>query len=848
MIKYNYATLLISLIISTSTFTDATAKASKLEKLKTLYRKDIKQNTAKVDLLNKIANKYRKKSCDSMMFYAQKAFDESSILNYEKGKAKSLQLLGLGHHIKGETDTAITLFKKSLKKYQSLGSKKNIASLYSCLGGSSKRIDLDKGLEYLNKAINIYQQINDKVGEANMLSDIALIYKSRGNYKIAEKQFKKALKMALEGKSKPSIARINVNLGLLYSSKDNLPLALDHYYKGRKIFAEINYLSSEVYVQSVIANLLFYIDRKDEAKSEYLKIIKLYEKLGYKRDLTRVLLRLAEIEAWEKNYDSARVFLNKAKLINKKGMLIEDEYSFYHKLGNIEQHEKNYSLALSNYKKTITLANASNNPKHKSTALYNMGRVHWNMKNTSKAISYLENALKLSQDTFYPRVAKSSAEQLSIIYSSINNFKKAYIYHKTFTQLKDSLDNESNTKKLTQLEMQFKFDQEKLEHQKEQQKIEALHTEELKREKNVRNSLIGGSFLLILLVSVSLYSLIQKRKSNRTLAKQKDEISNQAKILQTTNNKLIELDNFKQGLTDMIVHDLKNPLNSIINTIADESPEVQNSQMKRSGKQMLNLVLNILDVSKYENVRMNVDKLDYSLYELSQNAVDDVEFIAKQKSIKIKNFINQSIIVKADKEIVERIFVNLLTNAIKFSPNSGIVTIESASIINNYINIKVVDNGIGINKNQLNKIFNKFEQISARESGKIRSTGLGLTFCKLAVEAHGGKIWVNSNENCGTEFSLSLPVASISDDKESIITPKKSYFSSISLNSTEKNNLMFIYDKLNSLPIYNISLINDICATIKEKNIVNEEWLSALKDSVSNCNEIEYRELVNMIN
>ncbi len=169
------------------------------------------------------------------------------------------------------------------------------------------------------------------------------------------------------------------------------------------------------------------------------------------------------------------------------------------------------------------------------------------------------------------------------------------------------------------------------------------------------------------------------------------------------------------------------------------------------------MVLNILDVYKYEKTQFIIDKLDYLLINLTQNAINNVNFLVKQKNILITNDIAKEIAVNVDNEITERIFVNILTNAIKFTPTNGLIILR-AKKEDEFIQISITDTGTGIPADKLHVVFDKFNQISVKKTGKIRSTGIGLTFCKMAIEAHGGQINVKSEIEKGTTFYFSLPL------------------------------------------------------------------------------------------
>ena len=129
------------------------------------------------------------------------------------------------------------------------------------------------------------------------------------------------------------------------------------------------------------------------------------------------------------------------------------------------------------------------------------------------------------------------------------------------------------------------------------------------------------------------------------------------------------------------------------------------------------MVLNILDVYKYEETQMVVDKTNYSLYELSQNAIKEVTFLAERNNILIKNEITQTVGVRADKGIIERVFVNLLTNAIKYTPNNSkiIIRTDVPRGTSQHVKIAITDTGQGIPQDQVHKVFDKFTQVQAKK-------------------------------------------------------------------------------------------------------------------------------------
>jgi len=318
-----------------------------------------------------------------------------------------------------------------------------------------------------------------------------------------------------------------------------------------------------------------------------------------------------------------------------------------------------------------------------------------------------------------------------------------------------------------------------------------------------------------------------------------NRIEHQKEEIEIVNEKLRELDQFKEEMTGMIVHDLKNPLNSIIGS-------AENDTVKQSGKQMLNMVMNILDVQKYEETEIKLKKASFSIYLIAQSALEQVILLYEQKSIKVENYISDYTVI-IDADIIERVFVNILTNAIKYTPNNGKIVLKSDKIDGDYIQIKIMDNGPGIPQDRLDKIFLKFEQVVAKESGIARSTGIGLTFCKMVIEAHDCKIGVETKLKKGTSFWFTLP-AGQQLDKLIDLENKSVEEKSLELARTDKEILKPYLLKLQNLEVYELSdieLVIDQIDFSKSPNMQN--WKKEMDNALYAMNQEKYFELVKMI-
>jgi len=234
---------------------------------------------------------------------------------------------------------------------------------------------------------------------------------------------------------------------------------------------------------------------------------------------------------------------------------------------------------------------------------------------------------------------------------------------------------------------------------------------------------------------------------------------------------LQQLEHLKDSLTHMMVHDLSNPLTAIDGSIqflkADPLCNVSAEQKDifksaSSGLQEMRIMIsNILDVSKMEENKFSLKREEIEPDKFIDELLASVKILAELNGNKLEKQVSSDVPrVFADREILKRIIVNLVMNAFRYSsPNSKIEIKAGVDKAGKNVVFSVSDNGYGIPKEHRERIFDKFVQLEDKKVKARAGKGLGLTFCKMAVEAHGGKIWVESELGKGSTFSFSCPVS-----------------------------------------------------------------------------------------
>ena len=240
--------------------------------------------------------------------------------------------------------------------------------------------------------------------------------------------------------------------------------------------------------------------------------------------------------------------------------------------------------------------------------------------------------------------------------------------------------------------------------------------------------------------------------------------------LQENYKRLQELEQLRDDLTYMIVHDLRTPLTSVIagmqtlehiGPLSNEQREIMSISVT-GAEGLLGLINDLLDVEKLESGAMQLDPQLLSAEALIATCISTVALLAESKHLNLKQEVDDNLpAFLGDEGKLSRTLVNLISNAIKFTPPGGIVKIGARlNDIGDSIVFSVSDTGEGIPSEAFDRIFEKFGQVESRKAGRKMSTGLGLTFCKLAVEAHGGKIAVESAPGKGSTFSFTIPLTS----------------------------------------------------------------------------------------
>jgi PAS domain S-box-containing protein len=231
-----------------------------------------------------------------------------------------------------------------------------------------------------------------------------------------------------------------------------------------------------------------------------------------------------------------------------------------------------------------------------------------------------------------------------------------------------------------------------------------------------------------------------------------------------------QLANLRNEMTHMLIHDLRSPLTSlqsVINVVIEslEEGKVEEAQhllslAQHSGDKMLKLIDELLEISQLEGDQIPLKLRAVEVEKIITHVVSQISPMAEKVQISVEVEVDPRLHeIKVDAEYIERVLNNLLDNAYKFTPDGGMIKVWARRVDQAGaagVLIGVSDTGPGIPESEQNRLFKKFQQAISNK-GRRTGTGLGLVYCKLAVEAHGGKIWVESEPGKGSTFLINLP-------------------------------------------------------------------------------------------
>ena len=585
-------------------------------------------------------------------------------------------------------------------------------------------------------ALRLADSLRDWKGKAQSLNNIGVSFFIQNNYEKALEYYLQALTLREKINDMKGVAGTLNNVGMVYRDRKEYSTALSYYFRALRL-------------NDSLKNNAFFVRNLNNIGVAYENLNQLDSALLYHRHSLEMKRRLG---------DKAGI---SASLRN---------------IGKVYVRQKSYNDAL------ITLREALNMPETgkqvRALVLLDIAKVYEETEQANAGVSNVEAAMMLGRELGSALILQQCHEALARLFAQTRDHKRALENYQRFITLRDSLFNESSTRRLAALQTNYEIDRQRAQ-------IDLL-TKETELQNTVRNGLIAGFVLMVILLGVSAVAYRNKRRSNEQLRETNAEILRQQDLLATqaveiqiantamseknielerSNDTLSALINEKNEIMGIVAHDLKNPIGAVrglaelVQTGYVEEPQIKevSGQIVSTAERMLDLVKNLLDVNHLDSGMMQFQRQPVHLQPMIEATVWQYHEAAAQKGITlhVSNEAEQGIAL-ADEQATMQVLDNIISNAVKYSPHGKNVFIR-LNASNDAIRIEVQDEGQGISPEDMKKLFGKFARLSARPTGGEHSTGLGLSIVKKMVEAMNGKVWCESEEGKGATFIVELP-------------------------------------------------------------------------------------------
>jgi len=749
-------------------------------------------------------------------------------------------------------------------------------------------VDPEKGVTSAKQALQLANESDWNDARAKIYNNMGANYIFLSQYDSARNSFGKALYYAGVFHDTLEMATGYNRLGVLFEKTALFDSALIVFNKSLALYTKLENFERMGVISENIGNIHLHKGELKSAITSLLNAKSFYEKTNSSGKLTGVYLKLGRVFAESADYESSLKWYDKgyeealssgdlnnaAIALNATGILFEKQQrdneallkynealkialnvnnmltiqAIYGNMGNVYNKMGDYIEALKYHQKGKEIALQMNWPLLAAQKDVGIGLAYKGLNDYHNARKHYEEALPVMLSSGSNSNLLSVYENLITINTLLLDYKKAVEYYDALMSLKDTLNKTELNTALDSLKIQFKTEQ-------------TLHENLLLSQQNIikdqtianhRLALLFAILFTILLITLAVIifrSRIKIKNANWTLEEKNKEISRQADELREINHKLNELSEFKDSMNSFLAHDLKNPLNAIINyNPANRAND--GSEIKQIGLNMLNIVSNMLDISRHDNKAIRYEQEHTSLTTIINSAFHEVHYLASSRSIRLKLDYAADIFVHVDQEAVKRVFVNLFTNAIKYSRNGSEVRINAEPADEDFVLIKVIDQGAGIDENLLPFVFDKFVRDPKRNKCISASSGIGLTYCKMAVELHGGTIGVESSIGKGSCFWFTLPVSikqiEIQENIPTLATVETEGLDDFHLSDKDKIILQPVCENLRKIKVYQITDVREKIIMLKDESPGIKKWKQLVNQALNQCNETKYDELINI--
>ncbi|MFC5282292.1 tetratricopeptide repeat-containing sensor histidine kinase [Pedobacter alpinus] len=570
---------------------------------------------------------------------------------------------------------------------------------------------------------------NNQYGLYKIKADVGFLLSKYGFYQLSIKYYLEALQHAESVSNKTYTVKVLNAVGAYYGRKGDAEKSETYLLKAALLADKIGYFEGLISSYFKLGSLRISQNKPKESLVFYDKIDSLNKDLKTKYLVPDALANKGIIFAMSGNLDTALHIFNESYQYSIKTKNVIDQILALQNTGLVYKEKGDYKTALSNFNKGVILAEKHGLIENKIKIAINIPLLFFIQNNADDAYKFAKQLLKDAEKIELESAQIEIQNMMIEIAKSQGNYKLATQHLEALSSLKSKLNKQDKNKALAEAAIELDL-------YKTQREMKST-IDLLFETKKQRNIILAGLLLLVTLLIISGFLLLRIKKLNEKLNKNK--------------TKLINSNNNKNKLFSIIGHDLRSAYSSTLGVLGllksgDLTKEEEGEYLDKVINQSNAALITLDDLLMWGHAQIKGTHLEKKQINPLNNFEKTISFYHEQlktKNIELLNKVEPQIHVYMDENHFLFIIRNLIANAIKYTPNNGIIEITASLHQKDYIKFCVKDSGIGIDEDKLETIFLP-ESTSKKGTNNEQGTGLGLTLCKEFVETNGGEIWAEN--------------------------------------------------------------------------------------------------------
>ncbi len=628
-----------------------------------------------------------------------------------------------------------------------------------------------RALQYAEHVLRKAEEANDSMQMASMYTVIGDVYFSEKSYHFAMQYYLNAFEIYRNINNKTELAYSFMDIGDCYKAQNNIDVSFDYYVKAKDTCQSIGDQKGVSVAFDKLGDLFIDLDPKLALKN-YNASLKIRRQLNAQEAIAYSHTNIARAYKYSEQYKDSENHINKALQIYEQYKDRQNIAKLLFMRGELQLLKEAYDSAEENFRNVISIFSEYNNSQAIIDAYLKLSETFSKQQQFNDALSFAKNALRLTDSLSLMEKKRDVFLMLSTIYHAQAKCTLAFEFYKKYNALNDSLEQKAKSDQFSKYQLSY----EKLMKNKEIEILEVENEKRLLKQKYEKYFFIG--IAAIALAGIVVFSLRYREKNratkmlltkNQQIHEQKEELQQTFERLSENEKKLRLANQTKDRLFSIIGHDLRNPIGAIKSIldelVAPDSPfdeESKNEILKDLSESAQNtyiLLENLLCWAKNQSGDIQFKPERIKIRELIKQNTGLLNHNAQSKQISIKLPNLDDVEIFADKNMINTVIRNLLSNAIKFTPEGGEIRI-STKINDKKDNIQlfIEDTGVGIPKENIDKLFDSNIHFSTYGTHDEKGSGLGLILCKEFIEMHNGTIHVESVQGKGSTFIIDFPV------------------------------------------------------------------------------------------